>query len=301
MSAEYLFETGDSYNGELLAYKALHKATLKNQTSIAICSIFLLMRICVNKNDICEFRRKYDNLIKEYENLNIPRFLNGTEIALGYIDGITGDVKNMNKWLDFVDSLDLLMVSPFISMKYIVSALAMVLKKSYIELEIQAEIMLETYSKRKNMFGIIYGCIFDTIAKYNIYGLEIATKSLKKAIELAKEDCIIMCFVELSPHILPIIKQLEKDDEYVRILVQRCEEFNKIYMKDHMENNQIELTPRELEVIKLVDEGYKQSEISEKLHIALITVKKHMASVYTKLNVKNKTMAINILKEKGMI
>ncbi len=193
------------------------------------------------------------------------------------------------------------MVSPFISMKYIVSALAMVLKKSYIELEIQAEIMLETYSKRKNIFGVIYGYIFDAIAKYKLYGLEIATKSFLKAIELAEKDNIIMCFVELSPHIFPIIKKLEKDDEYVRRLLPRCEEFNKIYMKDHMENNHIELTPRELQVIKLVDEGYKQSEISEKLHIALITVKKHIASVYSKLNVKIKTMAINILKEKGII
>jgi len=53
--------------------------------------------------------------------------------------------------------------------------------------------------------------------------------------------------------------------------------------------------------MKLVEEGYKQNEISEKLNIALITVKKHISSVYFKLNVKNKTIAINLLKEKGII
>jgi len=301
MSAEYLFETGDSYNGELFAHEALHKATLKSQVSIAICSLFLLMRIYVNKNDIYEFKSKYDNLIKEYENLSIPRFLNGTEIALGYIDGITGKLANMDKWLEDVDTLDLQIISPFIGMKYIVSALAMVLKKSYIELEIQAEIMLEVYSVRKSILGIIYSYIFDAIAKYKLYGFEISKKSMLKAMGLAKEDNIIMCFIELSPHIFPIIKKLEKENEYAEILAPKCEQFNEIYQQNYSHIDNVELTSRELEVMKLVDEGYKQIEISEKLNIALVTVKKHISYVYIKLNVKNKTVAIKLLKEKGIL
>jgi len=80
-----------------------------------------------------------------------------------------------------------------------------------------------------------------------------------------------------------------------------CKKYNEMYGKDYCNMKKVELTPRELEVMKLVEEGYKQSEISEKLNIALITVKKHIASVYLKLNVKNKTIAINVLKEKGII
>jgi len=301
ISAEYLFETGDSYNAKVLADKALQKAMLKNQISIAICSIFLLMRISVNNNDIYEFRSKYDNLIKEYENISIPRFLNGTEIALGYIDGITGNLANMHKWIECVDSLDLQIISPFVSMKYIVSAFAMILKRSYIELEIQAEIILENYSRKNNMFGIIYAYIFDAIAKFNIYGMENAKKSLLNAINMAKEDNMIMCFIELSPHILPIIKELVKENEYAEMLLPKCESFTEIYYKNYTSMENVELTSRELEVMKLVDEGYKQSEISKKLNIALVTVKKHISSVYLKSNVKNKTVAINLLKEKGIL
>jgi len=143
--------------------------------------------------------------------------------------------------------------------------------------------------------------MFDSVAKYKLYGMEQAKKSLLKAIDLAREDHIVMCFVELAPHIVPILKNLEKENEYARILLPKCEEFNKIYIKNYCDIEKVELTPRELEVIKLIDEGYKQSEISEKLNIALITVKKHISSVYFKLNVKNKTIAINMLKEKGII
>ena len=301
ISAEYLFETGDSYSGELFACKALHKAQSKNQASVAICSLFLLMRIYVNKNDIGEFRSKYDTLINEYKNLNIPRFLNGTEIALGYIDGITGNLENMHKWLEPIENLHLQIVSPFMSIQCIISAFAMVNKRSYIELEIHAEIMLEKHSKGKHIYGIIYAYIFDSIAKYKLYGMVTAKKSLLKAINWAKEDNIVMCFVELAPHILPILKDIQKENEYVKRLLSKCEKFNEMYEKNYYNMEKVELTSRELEVMKLVNEGNKQSEISEKLNIALITVKKHIASVYFKLNVKNKTVAINLLKEKGII
>lgn len=301
VAAEYFFETGDVYNGELFAYKALHKAKSKNQTSIIICSLFLLTRISINRNDKFEIKNKFYDLIKEYENIDIPNFLNGVEIALGYINGITGNIKAMNKWKKEVPQNFMRIISPNVKMSYLICGLAMILKRNYIELEIQAETMLEAYeANNKNIFGIIHAYIFDSIAKYNLYGNEKAQKSLLKAIYLAKEDRIIMTFVELAPHILPILKTIKKE-EYVDLLIQKCEKFNKVYFDEYAERSKIELTTRELEVMKLVEEGYKQSEISDKLHIALITVKKHIASVYLKLNVKNKIMAINILKENGII
>jgi LuxR family maltose regulon positive regulatory protein len=186
-------------------------------------------------------------------------------------------------------------------MKYVVSAFTMLHEKSYIELEVQAEIMLEVYLTKKLIFGILYAYMIDSIAKYKLYGVESAKESLQKAINLAKRDNIVMVFVELSPHILHVLRELAKEDEFAKVLLPKCERFNEIYQKNYAKSEEIELTPRELEVMKLVDEGYKQTEISNKLHIALITVKKHMASVYVKLDVNNKTVAINLLKQKGIL
>lgn len=301
VAAEYFFETGDINNGELFAYKALYKAKSKNQTSIILCSLFLLMRISVNRNDKLEIRNKFYDLIQKYENIDIPSYLNGAEIALGYINGITGNIDAMNNWIKEVPKNFMRIISPNVKMSYLICGLAMIVKRKYIELEVQAETMLEAYeANNKNIFGIIHAYIFDSIAKYNLYGIEKAEKSLLKAINLAKEDGIIMTFVELSSHILPILKTLIKD-EFTQVLLKKCEEFNKIYLEEYIAGKKIELTPRELEVMKLVEEGYTQCEISSKLHIALITVKKHIASVYLKLNVQNKTIAINILKENAIL
>lgn len=301
MYGEYLFEIGDINNGELFAYKALHKARSKKQISIIICSLFLLMRISINRGDRYEIRNELKSSIKEYRNLNIPRFLNGTEIALGYIDGITGNLDDIQLWIKDEESPKLQIFSPYMNMGHIISGVAMILKKSYIELEVQAEIMLEIYSRKNYIFGTLYAYIFDSIAKYNLYGIGRGKESLLKAIDFAREDNMIMCFVELAPHILPILNEIRERDEYINLLLEKCESFNEIYIKNYCDVEKIELTPRELEVMKLVDEGYKQIEISKELNIALVTVKKHIASVYSKLNVKNKTVAINLLKEMGII
>lgn len=52
------------------------------------------------------------------------------------------------------------------------------------------------------------------------------------------------------------------------------------------------LTPRELEVLKLIVKAYNNREISGQLHISVNTVKKHINHIFSKLDVKNRSEAI---------
>lgn len=301
MKGEYFFEIGDIENGELYAYKALYKGNLKKQTSIIICSLFLLMRIFINKNNKTEVKNNLNNLIKEYENFNIPNFLNLAEIARGYINGITGKLEEIPMWLRHIDLSNAQIALSDKSMGYIVSGIAMILNEEFVELEVYSEMMIEAYLKNNNIFGILYGYIFQSVCNYKIYGIKKAKKSLLNAIELAQNDNIMMCFIELAPHILPILKELKEENTYVELLLLKCERFNEIYEESYSEKVKIQLTARELEVIELLAQGYKQCEISEKLNIALVTVKKHISSVYFKTNTKNKAAALKRLKNMQII
>lgn len=53
------------------------------------------------------------------------------------------------------------------------------------------------------------------------------------------------------------------------------------------------LTSREIEVLENLAKGMTYQETSDKLCIGLNTVKKHMAHIYQKLQVRNKTEALN--------
>jgi len=55
------------------------------------------------------------------------------------------------------------------------------------------------------------------------------------------------------------------------------------------------LSKREQEVLELLSKGFLYKEIADKLNITLSTVKRHLNHIYTKLQVQNKTEAVNKL------
>lgn len=61
------------------------------------------------------------------------------------------------------------------------------------------------------------------------------------------------------------------------------------------------LTPRELEVLRLVAQGLQNKEIAERLRIAERTVKFHVGSVMRKLSAGNRTEAVTTAVQRGLI
>ena len=48
------------------------------------------------------------------------------------------------------------------------------------------------------------------------------------------------------------------------------------------------LSPREKEVARLAARGYSNAQIAEELFISVETVKRHMATIFEKLNIKSR-------------
>jgi DNA-binding NarL/FixJ family response regulator len=60
------------------------------------------------------------------------------------------------------------------------------------------------------------------------------------------------------------------------------------------------LTPREIDIVKMVASGLGNREIGEKLFISEGTVKTHLHSVYEKLGLKGRVQLANYAQEKGL-
>lgn len=58
-----------------------------------------------------------------------------------------------------------------------------------------------------------------------------------------------------------------------------------------------ELTPRELEIGRLVSNGLSNKEVARQLNLSEGTIKIHLHNVYRKLGVKNRTALARMLAE----
>ena len=62
-----------------------------------------------------------------------------------------------------------------------------------------------------------------------------------------------------------------------------------------------QLTPREMDVLKLLSIGLANKEIARELDVQEPTVKLHIKTLYRKIGAKNRTHAAMIAREGGMV
>jgi signal transduction histidine kinase/DNA-binding NarL/FixJ family response regulator len=62
-----------------------------------------------------------------------------------------------------------------------------------------------------------------------------------------------------------------------------------------------QLTPRELDVLRLLVEGARNKEISVQLHISHGTVRFHVGNIFQKLNVSSRTEAVRLAMQEGLV
>ncbi len=61
------------------------------------------------------------------------------------------------------------------------------------------------------------------------------------------------------------------------------------------------LTPREIEVLQVVAEGCTDTEVGDRLYISPRTVSQHLCSIYNKLDVRSRGLAIRYAVESGLV
>lgn len=284
--AEYYLEVLDIGKARLYAEKALLRSKKNSQLDIILLSNFILARIAAFEVD---YKKSVDLILNIEKKQAIERHLTANsqyEICLSYIYCNINQYDNITNWIkegDFKSS-KLLFYSEGIH--YIIHGKSLALNKEYIKLELYCEDMNNVMKRFNNLLGFLHTYILETIAKYNLYGIDSAIEPLKKALEIGENDNIYMLFIEYGTSLLEVIEKADLQSEYINNLTLNMEKHIEGLQKEKPTNDN--LTSRENEIISLVLEGKSNKEISKTLFIAEVTVKKILSTIYKKLRVKNR-------------
>ena len=129
--------------------------------------------------------------------------------------------------------------------------------------------------------------------------------SLNRALTLAEPEGYFRFFVNEGESIVGLLKALihsREDDRLNNYIRKLLNAFDKT--KPEPANAQPLIDPlseRELEVLRLVADGLSNDEISQKLFLALSTVKGHNLRIFNKLQAKSRTEAVARARELGLL
>jgi len=150
-----------------------------------------------------------------------------------------------------------------------------------------------------------YLCLKAIILRAEIFSqddqYENATRDFKEALTLGFENGFVRIFsfrnIKTSKMLIKTIRGMKFNKDYYKMGEYR----NKIaglYSED--EGAEI-ISRREKEVLQLIENGAKNSEIAKELFITESTVKSHILNIYSKLGVNNRVQAVAKAKEIGLI
>ncbi len=133
--------------------------------------------------------------------------------------------------------------------------------------------------------------------------LEDAVKQLERALDLAASEEMIRVFLKnglLLKHSLNEIRNRGKYKDFIDRVFSEMKQVKRGLGLSANDNVDL-LSTRELEVLKLIDEGCSNQDISSHLYISLNTVKTHIAHIYDKLEVNRRTKAVSRAKQLGIL
>jgi LuxR family maltose regulon positive regulatory protein len=129
--------------------------------------------------------------------------------------------------------------------------------------------------------------------------LDRALAVLARALSLAKPEGYVRTFLdegEQMTKLLYLARSRQIETEYATALLSAMGESNG--RTQAPTQALIEpLSRRELEVLTLIEAGYSNQEIADKLVISITTVKRHISNIYAKLGAQSRTQAVFIGKE----
>ena len=155
---------------------------------------------------------------------------------------------------------------------------------------------IEIASVFPNLLGQIYTYIFTAAANEKLFRYEAALEALRKALDMALPDGILIPFVENGDMIKQLLEKLYRNGEYresIPSLFELYAPYQQAVQRilvDYFTLKRPELTGREMEVARLVAQGLSNSEIGGKLFITQNTVKTMLKRIFEKLEINSRAM-----------
>jgi len=296
MEAEISYLRGEFDTAEILAHKALHHANLHQQQDILICAVFLQIRVALFKGDYAYAAYSLQKIKEQTEKGKWHHLMDTITLCQVFLQASLGQKQDIPEWIingNFASNKIYFPAAAFFNMVY---GQVLLVCEEYHKILGNMDYFMENATVFPNLLAQIYTHIYVAAASEKLHRRDAALEEVKKALELAFPDQLLMPFVEHCNLIEPLLSELYHGGmqrEFISSVLRLYEPYGRAIRSivgEYFTKDKPVLTEREAEVAQLVAQGLSNKEIGLQLYITTNTVKTMLKRIFEKLGINSRTM-----------
>jgi len=305
MQAEWHFYRGEFEQADLGISAAMEPARFHRQISILLCALFLQTRLAFVRGDLPAVQNFLRQMRSEIEAYGQYQVVHTVDMCEAQIYAQLNTQEKIPAWIAAGKIQESRLHFPSHAYFNIIYGKSLLISGQYLKLLGLAGHFNDTAGIFPNLLGQVYTHIYVAVARYRLQHLEEAQESLKKALDIAAPDQLLMPFVENGEYIQELFAKLDIDEQHTKFIdcirtAYAAYAKNVAIMRTAEEQDAplSRLSARELEIAELVANGLLNQGIAARLYIGVTTVKKTLQNIYAKLGITRRTELMRMVLER---
>ncbi len=287
------------------AQYAIQQARLYGDITLYFAASVSFSRILLIKGEQETIFWIIQDVEREIENSGGKALTYNLRTFLLEIELIQGKTDNLMRWIEEVAPRSDEQMCIFNYYQYVMWIKILILQGEYTKAHIFVHQAIGDNKEYQLPYWALQLHLLDAIAYYREENSRYRI-SLERAIELGEPLGLIRTFAYEGAAVVSMfrdyIKTLTRTRKYLTKIVKAAQQMQTqypYYLGGDVEEEK--LTPTELEVLKYLKRGMKNTEIAKAMFISENTVKYHLKNIYQKLEVSNRTQAIQAIQEEEVL
>ncbi|WP_378955068.1 LuxR C-terminal-related transcriptional regulator [Pelosinus sp. sgz500959] len=297
MEAEQYYYTGDLENTEIVSHKAFQMAKAGRQIGSIVGALFLQIQVAFAQGDLAFALKLLEEMRAEIRASRQVLYLHTADLCEAFVFAHLGQPDKIAAWIEAGDFAASRLLAPVLAYFNIIYGRVMLINGQERKLLGVADHFMGIAVFCPNLLSQIYIYIYIAAANKKLFRREAALSALRRGLDIAVSDNVIMPFVENMDLIEPLFAELSSKGIY-REETMEIIKLSKSYQQVIAAMNKTiggeaakpKLTDREREIALLVVDGLTNREIAAGLSISENTVKTQLKRIFEKLGVHSRAL-----------
>ena len=295
--AEYYYQLNKVFDAELLVSRTIKEFDKNAERHLLFAALSLQTKILIAHGKIVNsdsYIKNIRNFVEENKTVEFAYNIDAAEVMMAFYDGNCITICDWMKHNAPDEFADFNMLDLY---RYMVKIRCYIVEKKYAAVVAIAEKLRPLLEEGRRHMDMCELDILLAISLFRAQKKDLAFEVLERGLQIAKRRGYYRLVGDEGAALLPLlidyIKEKGESDFLMKILeiVRSMAIYHPLYLNDKLKNNE-SFSQREIEILKLVEQGKTKEEIADYFFISTNTVKFHLKNIYMKLEANSATQAV---------